>query len=207
MKTLLFLLFWMLVLVSTSLTLFLVSILWFLNYDQDAPQFNLPEGAIARLGKGWRSDVQYSPDGTLLAVPSSIGIWIYDAETTQEPMLLIGNTGAVTSVSFSPDGKTLAGGCQDNNIRLWNVFTGTHKATLIGHTRHVTSVSFSPDGQTLASGSEDGSIHLWNVDTGTRNATFMGHIGEVTSVNFRADAGYWQSGQHSTSLGYDTLSE
>ena len=48
-------------------------------------QLGLPEGAKARLGKGWISETAYSaiayaPDGARLAVASSVGIWLYDVE-------------------------------------------------------------------------------------------------------------------------------
>ena len=46
-------------------------------FAQDYTQWSLPEGAKARLGKGWVSGIAYSPDGTRLAVASSIGIWLY----------------------------------------------------------------------------------------------------------------------------------
>ena len=49
---------------------------------------SLPEGVKARLGKGEVEDVAYSPDGKYLAVASSIGIWLYDAETYQALSLL-----------------------------------------------------------------------------------------------------------------------
>ena len=40
---------------------------------QDHTRLSLPEGAIARLGKGRISgSIAYSPDGTWLAVPSTI---------------------------------------------------------------------------------------------------------------------------------------
>ena len=45
---------------------------------QDYTQLSLPEGAKARLGKGRIGEIQYSPDGTQLAVASSVGIWLYD---------------------------------------------------------------------------------------------------------------------------------
>lgn len=65
----------------------------------------------------------------------------------------------VSSVSFSPDGKTFASGNEDKTIRLWYISTGK---TLSGHKGFVYSVSFSPDGKTLASGSFDQTIKLWS---------------------------------------------
>ena len=41
---------------------------------QDYPKWGLAEGAKVRIGKGRISEIQYSPDGTRLAVASSIGI-------------------------------------------------------------------------------------------------------------------------------------
>ncbi len=96
-------------LVSTFI-LFIFSLFTFLPQAAavDTSEWNLPEGAKARLGKGRISEIQYSPDGTKLAVASSIGIWIYDAQTGQELDLYTGHTGSVNSVAFSPDGNTIA---------------------------------------------------------------------------------------------------
>ena len=104
-----------------------------------------------------------------------------------------GHADWVRSVSFSPDGTTLASG-SGNAILLWDVATHTTIATLQGHTAGVVSVSFSPDGATLASGSRDGTILLWDVATHTTIATLQGHTDQVLSVSFSPDGATLASG-------------
>ena len=177
-------------------------------------QWDLPPEAVARLGKGEISgNLTYSPDGTRLAVTSYTGIWIYDAQTgealdflkshgsgvewrTKREIDLLreqGHSGRVMSVSFSPDGKTLAS--SGNTIVLWDVPAGKEKTVLTGHEHphdvwSVMSVSFSPDGKTLASsgvnviGTKDSTVRLWDVATGKQVSEFTGHKGAIFSTRF-----------------------
>lgn len=133
------------------------------TFAQDSTQWELPENAIARIGRGQTRQIQYSPDGSLLAVASSIGIWIYDAETFQASTLLTGHTMPVLSVAFSPDGRTFASASADGTLQIWDRVTGTHKRRLIAHKVDVNSVAFSPDERILASGSDDGTVLLWDM--------------------------------------------
>ena len=105
---------------------------------------------------------------------------------------LAGHTDEVTSVSFSPDGATLASGSLDGRTILWDVESRGLIATLNGD--GVTSVSFSPDGALLASGSWDGRVTLWNVETREQIAPLSGHSDEVASVSFSPDGATLASG-------------
>ncbi|MDB9395750.1 WD40 repeat domain-containing protein [Microcystis aeruginosa] len=87
---------------------------------------------------------------------------------------LEGHDSVVTSVNFSPDGKTLVSSGADNTIKLWNVETGQEIRTLKGHDNSVSSVNFSPDGKTLVSGSADKTIKLWNLGTDWGLSALMG---------------------------------
>ncbi len=163
------------------------------SYAQDYTRWGLPEGAKMRLGKGWISgNIAFSPDGALLAVATSTGIWLYDAITGAEVNLLTGHTSIVRSVAFSPDGTKVASGSWDRTVRLWDVRSGKNTHTLAGHADSVDAIVFSTDGSTLASKSRDKIIRLWDVHTGEPLQTLEGLQLESTNNKVRlwdADTG------------------
>ncbi|MBW4433613.1 MAG: caspase family protein [Pelatocladus maniniholoensis HA4357-MV3] len=71
--------------------------------------------------------------------------------------------GAVTSLTFSPDGKYIVTGHQDKKVRLWNLRGKLICAPFQGHQSDVTSVAFSPDSKEIVSASQDGTLQLWNL--------------------------------------------
>ncbi|HLO84202.1 MAG TPA: tetratricopeptide repeat protein [Nostocaceae cyanobacterium] len=105
---------------------------------------------------------------------------------------LEGHTDIVWSVAFSPDGKLLASGSRDEQVKIWKP-DGTLLQTLTGHSDAVSTVAWSPDGQTLASASLDKTVQLWrkNPSTGAFYTqpfkTLIGHADWVYSVNFSPD--------------------
>jgi WD40 repeat protein/serine/threonine protein kinase len=102
---------------------------------------------------------------------------------------------SVRSVAFSPNGKTLASGCDDGTVKLWDSATGSELCTLRGHANYnVFSVAFSPDGKTLASGSNDGTVKLWDSATGSELRILKGHTSTIWSVAFSVDGKRLASG-------------
>ena len=124
---------------------------------KDWTQWELPEKAKTRLGKGGINVLQFSPDGTQLAVGSNIGVWLYDVETGKEMSMF---PGKCQSLAFSPDGRFLAHGGE-----LWEVAT-RQKVALPAWQFSAVVLQFSEDGKTLISLANHGrSIRHLDIDT------------------------------------------
>src|SRR6266480_3269294 len=95
--------------------------------------------------------------------------------------VLEGHSGEIRQIAWSPDGRILASGSNDNTIRLWDAQTGQALQTLSGHSETVLSIAWSPDGRILASGSDDQAIRLWDAQTGQALRTLTGHSNTVFS--------------------------
>jgi RNA polymerase sigma factor (sigma-70 family) len=151
----------------------------------------------------------FSPkDG--LAVTSGDGTSrVWDLASRQERATLDKHDNWVTSVSFSPDGATLATASWDSRFRLWDVATGKQKSSVVAHQGGVDAVVFSPDGLTLAScggdhGGEQGAEHpersgpgevkLWDAASLRLRATLTGHTKWIHSLAFTPDSKTLASG-------------
>ncbi|MDX6487204.1 MAG: hypothetical protein QOF43_2357, partial [Gaiellaceae bacterium] len=146
--------------------------------------FTLPEIGI--------KDLDFSPDGKLLATASADGnATEWDTRTGRAVVRIPDSKGGVRKVAFSPDGRLLATGGSDAGVRVYTASTGERLFFLPGHQNAVSALAWSPDGRVLASGSVDRTVRLWGVqglvEYGTTLAVLAGHVDAVRALGFSPD--------------------
>lgn len=99
--------------------------------------------------------------------------------------MLRGHRKALTSASFSPDGRLVVTTSIDHDGRTWDVKTGDVLRVLRGHFALVTDASFSPDGHWIATAGPT-TAGLWDTRSGRLLIYLRGHRRLLTSVSFDA---------------------
>lgn len=123
----------------------------------------------------------------------------------QNRALTLQHPNEVWSVTFSPDGQTIATGCNDGLARLWNAdtgqeITGQGLKALGKNYAKIHSVAFSPNGKNLLASGDDPHVKLWEATTGKHLLTFHGNDDNVLSARFSPDGNWLVAGDSSPNL-------
>ena len=147
---------------------------------------------ISSWGKGSGHHPTYSPDGGLIAVSSSSGIYLYDSQTLQENMRIEASSYDVLEMAFSPDGKILsaiAGTYGDITVIQCDLASGSELHSWsadLTYNNDVNIVSLSADGRTVAvlTGTyEDGTVKLLDVASGQELHSLSVFYAEILTLS------------------------
>ena len=138
----------------------------------DVTTWALPEGAIARLGRGREPDIAFSPDGQYLAIGNSLGIWLYDLATLSPVALWETGRGMVGRVAFSPNEKWLAASNSDQILKVLDIQNG-ECLTQVETDDYISGLTFSYNNQYLAAAyAQSAIVEIWHAETSESVARF-----------------------------------
>lgn len=107
---------------------------------------------------------------------------------------LTGHADGVLSLAFSPCGRFLATGGEDNSVRLWSVPDGIEIQNIKAHDGDVRALAFDQAGDVFASGSWDKAVKIWRISDSSTIASSTKHEGPVNALAFSADGKFLFSG-------------
>jgi WD40 repeat protein len=105
----------------------------------------------------------------------------------QETAVWSGPTSRITSLSFGPDGLSLAAAYNDKTARIWDVPTGRIATILSGHTASLFGVAYSPDGSRIITAAQDNTARIWDAKSGKQLMMLTGHNGFVFTAVYSHD--------------------
>lgn len=156
-----------------------------------------------KVNQKYRGDleVDLSPDGQWLVMGSPASQLQVVRQNGESLQTLQGHQSMITTTRFSPDGRLLASGSEDETVRIWRREGDRFSpdaSILRGHGSTINQVAWTPDGQVLASASDDGTIRLWqrtrSYQFAPRAKVLRGHLSKVQAVAFSPDGQILASG-------------
>jgi RNA polymerase sigma factor (sigma-70 family) len=142
---------------------------------------------------GQLTGVTLSPDGSLAAGadPSKKKILLWNIGTGKLERTLDAEKTRPWSLAFSPDGKTLIVGGQNEDhtgqVQVWDARTWKLKHVL-KQDKYVNTVAVSPDGKLIAVASGGEMNQIWNIEKGDLVASLKGNRHGQRTVAFSADS-------------------
>jgi WD40 repeat protein/tRNA A-37 threonylcarbamoyl transferase component Bud32 len=150
---------------------------------------------------GWGWSVAFNRRVTILAVASGhfgqpSEVTLYEVAGGQKLHTLIGHSGPVQGLAFSPDDRLLATSDNRGAVKIWDVASGSLAQDLGVMPDGTTCVAFSPDGRRLlvSIGTLDnfwpekqGRFLVFDTATWQIDRRVQGHSGVISRLSFRPD--------------------
>ncbi|CAL5999560.1 WD40_repeat protein [Hexamita inflata] len=129
--------------------------LWDVRTQNQVMLINSDSGLSSNLNK-----LQFSMDGTFLAVCGFQDVQIWDIRSSQLLQHYSCASGQVADICFGNNDKFLVAATNDG-VKVLDVVRGRNLYTVKGHEGPCTAVAYSPDSSVFASGGQDGRVLLF----------------------------------------------
>lgn len=142
------------------------------------------------------TSLEITPDGKKIITssegmkPDDNSLKVWDFESGEKIMDLIGHERAVKDVAVTLDGNYVVSASSDQTLKIWDLNKGVEIRSFKGHNDGVYRVILTPDSKSAISGSVNGIIKVWDLATGRENRTFQGHQDWVTALSVSKDGRY-----------------
>ncbi|HKI17309.1 MAG TPA: serine/threonine-protein kinase, partial [Isosphaeraceae bacterium] len=135
------------------------------NFERGQAAFERGEigPGLLFMAESWRSAVVAGDPEWQHAARANLSAWQHQAPRIKG---VFSHAKAVVCVAYSPDGKTILTGSQDNTAHLWDAETGRPLGAPLEHGGAVVVVAFSPDGKAALTASRDKTVRIWDAATG-----------------------------------------
>jgi len=128
----------------------------------------------------------FGPDGKRIVTARGNIARLWDIDTGESEVSFTGQTGTVTDVAFSADGRRVATGSLDTVARVFNAATGALDDTFYGHTGlGINDIDFSPDGSAIVTAGADHTARF--SAKGQLSVPLLGHDRAVLHASFSPD--------------------
>ena len=142
--------------------------------------------------------IQFSPDGSQLAVGRYQWVQLWDLSSRAVIQDLEPHPDAVRCLKFAHDGKTLfAGGglpAQNGELHVWEIESGEKIQVVDCHADTIEAVAVSADGSRVLTASMDEQVSVVVLDSGDIERTLTQHIDRVFGIDLRPDGKYFVTG-------------
>jgi WD40 repeat protein len=146
--------------------------------------------------QGWATSVQFSLDGTLLAIGLKSGeIQLWDWKNERLATRLTGHQDKINRILFSRSGL-LYSASTDHHIMVWNLASGKSIKDINAHSKAVNDIAVTSDGQILVSCSDDRLIRVWDLASGQKlyQLDSQYFTGIIKAIAITSDDAYFAAG-------------